>query len=404
LLPVLLGGSTPGERSHPLSKPRVDSEPSILFSHEDVAYEFIQSLGVGPHGETRMLARKRTPRSIEEEVILKCVGLPPGGPSAAAQRSRARLEEEVRLAAYLDHPAITRVHGLHAAEGALYTIVEHVRGPVLDDLLTLALERGRFFSEAFTLYVGARLAAALHHAHTRTDERGRPLGIVHRNISTASIRVTWAGEVKLADFGLARSQLAGRMATTRRRAWGPVFFTSPEALFGGEVDARSDLFAVGLVLLELATGRNLLDPGDTTTHELEQRLSERQRRRVQRVVAAAVEAGLEQGGEQAIWGAAAFTPEDMEKAAERLSAPLRAILRTVLRRVPAERIQTAEALEDALLARLAAVGPYGAREAVTEIEQTMTEAGEAMVAHELSDHPRSRFSSKERDQDAIATR
>jgi serine/threonine protein kinase len=245
-------------------------------------------------------------------------------------------------------------------------------------------------------------ARARSRTSTCTDAEGRPLGIVHRNLSTASIRVTWRGEVKLADFGLARSQLAGRMVTTQRRIWGPVFFASPEALFGGKVDARSDLFTVGLVLLELATGRNLLDPGDTTTRELEQRLAEKQRRRVRRVVAAALRAGLERGGEQAIWGAAAFTPEDVAKAAEKLSPPLQAILRQALRRKPEERFQSAEELEDALQARLAVLGPYGAHEAIAEVEQAMTDAGAAMVAHELGDRPRG--GSTRRSPDVISTR
>ncbi len=220
---------------------RHPKEPVILFTHEGTDYEYIAGHGLGQHGEALLIARKRTATSIGEQVILKSWALPATAMTAADRRVRARLEEEARLAAYLDHPAILRVQGPFEANGVLYTAVEHAPGIVLTDLITLAQERGQYPSEAFTLYLGAELAAALHHAHTRVDEHGMPLGIVHRNLTPETIRLTWEGTVKLGDFGLADSLLPGRLATTLLRAPRvPAFYTAPEVLLGARwVSGRS---------------------------------------------------------------------------------------------------------------------------------------------------------------------
>ncbi|HEX8703321.1 MAG TPA: protein kinase [Myxococcaceae bacterium] len=368
-----------------MSTVKPSSQPIILFTHEHISYELIQPLGLGPQGEALVLARKRTSRGIGELVLVKCLGKPGPGeaPSASSRHTRARLEEEVRLATYLDHPAIARVHGLHEAQGTLYAVVEHVPGVHLDDLLMLAQQRERYFSETFALYLGAGLASALHHAHTRRDEQGRPLGIVHRNLSTTSVGLTWSGEVRVADFGLAFSRLTGRQPTTARRPRLPVFFTAPEVLWGSAAEARSDLFSLGMVLLEFTTGRNLFDPPDKTPEQLSASLPAAEQARVSQVIRTLRRAGLDGSEEQAFWGAASFTPGDVARLTSRLAGPLKPILHRLLRRAPAERFQTAEELEKALRAGLREAGAYGAREALAEIDRALSDAGAALVEDEL---------------------
>jgi serine/threonine protein kinase len=358
--------------------------PLILFTHEGVAYEYLESLGVGPHGEALMHARQRTQASALEDVIVKHLALPPGEPSPQTLRIRARLEEEAQLAGYLRHRALVRVLFKLETADALYTVRELVRGPTLEDLVTLALEREKNFSEAFILHVGAELASALAHVHTREDEHGQPLGIVHRNITPSSIVFSWRGGVKLADFSLACSNLPGRRMTTKRQPRGPLFFTAPETLFDGKAEARSDLFALGLVLLELATGRHLYDPPHKNPKEVAQTLPARERRRVERAVQAAKEAGQDDTTRQALWGAAAFTREDVAQAAHGLSAPLTCLLDRLLRRAPEERLPTAAELEDALRARLEVVGPYDGAAAIAELRKAVAELGEALVAYEVT--------------------
>jgi len=358
--------------------------PVILFTHRDIAYERRQSMGLGPYGEALVLARKRTQDNILEEVLVKCVELPTGEPSPKTLLIRARLEEEARLSEYLRHRSLLRVLCVHETPQALYTVCEYFQGPTLDDLVTLALERAVPLTEAFIVYVGAELASALDHVHTCQDEHGQGLGIVHRNISLPSIGFTPNGGVKLADFSLAYSRLPGRRATTERRPRGSLFFTAPETLFEGTVDSRSDLFALGLVLLELANGRHLYDPAHKRASDLVAALTPPERKRVEREVRIALKAGYDDATQQALWGAATFTPADVEAAVEGLSLPLRSLLRQLLRRDPAERFQTAAELEAALRARLAVVGPYGSAEAVAEVQKAVADAASTVASHGAS--------------------
>jgi serine/threonine protein kinase len=359
-------------------------EPRILFTHQGISYEYRQSLGQGPNGEALVLARKRTSDNILEEVLVKYVEFPSGEPSAQALLTRARLEEEARLAEYLRHRALLRLLCVHETPQALYSVSECFQGPTLDDLVTLALERGKRFSEGFFLYVGAELASALDHVHTCQDEHGRGLGIVHRNISLPSIGFTWRGGVKLADFSLAYSKLPGRHVTTRREPRGPLFFTAPETLFAGEVDSRSDLFALGLVLLELATGRHLYDPAHKTVAEMEAALTPVERKHVDREMRAALKAGYDDCTQQALLGAATFTREDVALALHGLSMPMRALVERLLRRDPAERFQTAAELEAALRAQLAVVGLYDGARAVAEVEKAVAEVGDSLAVFKES--------------------
>lgn len=352
---------------------------TILFSAGQTAYEFMMELAAGNHGETVLLARKRTVEGPGGDVILKCVGLPEGQGSNV-EKTRARLEEEVRLATYLHHPGIARVHGVKRVEGTLYVIVECVDGNSLNTLSNVVPERITSFSDAFILHVGAEMAGALAHAHSRADENGKPLGIVHRAVDLERIWVTWGGQVKLTDFGLALSKLSGRIASTVRRPHGDAYYASPEALLGMPVDARSDLFQLGLALYELATGNHPLDPPDELPADVEERLSAKQIAKVEQAISEAKAAGLDDAAVASLISrAATYTPKELEQFVEKLTAPLRAPLRKMLQRNPAERYQTAEELEADLRAHLDRLGSYGAKEAAEEIGKVLTEAGEHLI-------------------------
>lgn len=363
--------------SHPPDARR--AEGVVLFTHGDTSYEFLRDLGEGRVGERVLLARTRTPRGLGACVVLKCVALPRAADMTEKYRlTRARLEEEVRLAKYLQHPRIARVHGLFELPHALCVALENVEGLTLNTLLSVAQACGRYYSEAFILYVGAEVAAALDHAHTRTDDAGLPLGIVNRDIHPARIRMGPHGEVRLTDFGVALSRLAGRLATSLPRPQGEVLYSAPEALLGEEVDARADLFSLGLTLLELATGRHLYDPGDLRIEDVEARLSKEEREQALAASVASMVTELPPFAEDAIWCAMAYRSEDVERAAEGLPVPLRDILHTLLRRDPAERFATAAELEQVLRARLARLGPYTGEDAVKEVQRALVEAGDRL--------------------------
>nr|WP_244982047.1 protein kinase [Corallococcus exercitus] len=351
---------------------------AILFVDDEWAYEFRDDLGEAHHGLSLFLARRRTlegnhPRG---KVLLKAVGRPSVEEGARVKRARAKLEEQVRLATYLQHPGILRVHGLRKTEGAWYVITDCPGGYHLNDLLTVVSECRRWFSPLFALYVGAQVASALEHAHTAKDEQGNPLGIVHRAIDLEHVFMDWDGTVQVADFGLALSNLPGRVATTMRRPLRGAHYSSPEMLLTGRVDARSDLYMLGLVMLELATGKSLLYPPDGVREEVKTALSRRARARVKRAIKRARLAGCDRATEEVIWRAATYTSEDVDAATAKLPEALRLPLRKLLHRSPSERYQTAGELAGEL--RRWHGEAYGKREVAAEIRRAIKGAGEAL--------------------------
>ncbi|RJS14715.1 serine/threonine protein kinase [Corallococcus sp. H22C18031201] len=364
-----------------------DSRPAgrvVLFTNGDTTYEFFRDLGEGRVGERILLAQTRTPKGLGDCVVLKCLPLPKEADTTEKhQRARARLEEEVRLAQYLQHPSIARVYGLFALENGLCVAMESVEGLSLNTLLAVAQARGRYFSEAFILYVGAEAAAALSYVHTCTDDAGIPLGIVNRDINPTRIRLGPHGEVRLTDFGVALSRLSGRLATSLPRPQGEVLYSAPEVLLGEGVDARADLFSLGLTLLEFATGRHLYDPSHLRIEEVEARLSTEERERVLAASVASLVTELPPFAEDAIWCAMAYRSGDIEHSARGLAVPLRDILHTLLCRDPSERFGTARELELVMRARLSALGPYTGADALKEVQTALGDVGDGLWDFEL---------------------
>ncbi|RKH78800.1 serine/threonine protein kinase [Corallococcus sp. AB045] len=347
----------------------------VLFTQGDTSYEFFRELGVGRLGERVLLAFVRTPQGLGDCVVLKCIPLPQGEELPESfQHTRTRLEEEVRLARYLQHPRIARVHGLVEMTHGLCVVMENLEGLSLNTLLSVAQARGRYFSESFVLYVGAEVAAALDYAHTRTDEAGLPLGIVNRDVNPGRIRLGPRGEVRMTDFGVALSVLTGRVATSFPRPQGEVLYAAPEALLGDAVDARADLFSLGLTLLEFATGRHLYDPGHLLAEGVEARLSQEEREKVLAASVSSLGLTLPPFAEDIIRCAMSYRSVDVERAAEGLSVPLRDILHTLLQPEPSERFATASELESLLRARLAQLPPYSGENAVKEVQLALAGA------------------------------
>jgi serine/threonine protein kinase len=351
---------------------------AILFSTGGFAYEFRENLGEAHHGLSLFLARRRTPEGHPRgKVLLKAIGLPSCTEGRSVYRARAKLEEQVRLATHLEHPGILRVHGLHKAESAWYVITDHPSGHSLEDLLAIVSECGRWFSPFFALYVGAEVAGALAHAHSAKDERGNPLGIVHRAIDLGHVFMDWKGKVQVSDFGLALSRLPGRISSTVRRPQGDTYFASPEMLLGSSVDARSDLFTLGLVMLELSTGKNLLDAPDGVPEAAKAALGPKRLARVKRAIKRARLAGCPPSMEEVIWRAATYTQEDVDAVTAKLPESLRLPLRKLLQRSPAARFQSAGALVAELNGWLG--GHFGMSKAAEELAGVAKDAGEVMV-------------------------
>ncbi|MFP2934064.1 serine/threonine protein kinase [Pyxidicoccus sp. 3LG] len=350
---------------------------TVLFSRGKSFYEMVEDLGPGHHGERVLVARRRVKGEAHGKVILKAVLMP--AVTAELKLARKRLEEEVKLASYLRHPNIARVYDMHKAQGALYVITECVTGCSLNTLAEVALTHQRRFPESFMLYVGAQVAGALAHAHTCRSDSGKPLNIVHRAMDPVRIRMSLAGEVKLTDFGLASARLPGQGSTRRPGPRDEVYWASPEALLGQPEDARSDLFTLGMVLVDFATGRHLLSAPTLLTRDLWELVPEGEREWLGFAIARVQD---EWGGvdpEDTILRAATFTPADVDAATQGLSEPTRAIFRKLLRREPAERYASALELQEDLSNVLRERGGYSAKNAADAIQAALRRAGEAMA-------------------------
>lgn len=164
--------------------------------------------------------------------------------------------DEARIASQLDHPNVVKILEVDHDEDVQWFAMELVLGENLAKLGERARKKKKPIAPAIAARVIAEAAEGVHHAHTRTDPRGRPLGIIHRDVTPPNVMVTDAGEVKVLDFGIAKA--FDRVARTEAGAFkGKVEYFSPEQILGGELDRRSDIFALGAVLFELLTGKKL---------------------------------------------------------------------------------------------------------------------------------------------------
>src|SRR5262245_2578754 len=169
--------------------------------------------------------------------------------------------DEARLSLHLQHANIVSIFDIGMAgekgNSSYFIVMEYVDGTHLKGLVESQRRQGRQLTVAQVLYIMMQVAAGLAYAHDFADpESGRPLGIVHRDISPPNILISKNGEVKLVDFGLAKatSQLE---STDPGVVKGKFSYLSPEAANGREVDKRADIFAVGILMYELLTGKRL---------------------------------------------------------------------------------------------------------------------------------------------------
>jgi serine/threonine-protein kinase len=166
--------------------------------------------------------------------------------------------DEARLSLFLQHANIVQVFDISKTpDNAYFLVMEYVDGCNLKALIERQKQKGRRTEVAHTIYVMMECCKALNYAHfLENPETNEPLGIVHRDISPPNILLSKNGEIKLVDFGLAKanSQIE---STDPGVVKGKFSYLSPEAASGLEVDHRADIFAVGIILWEMFTGRRL---------------------------------------------------------------------------------------------------------------------------------------------------
>jgi serine/threonine protein kinase len=165
--------------------------------------------------------------------------------------------EEAKMSARLAHPNIVQIFELGAVEGEYFISMEYVRGRDLADTMRAIWKTMGPPRPELVAYIGREACRALSYAHGVTDDMGRPLGMIHRDVSPSNIMLSYEGAVKLLDFGIAKALGEAPEITKSGTMKGKYAYMAPEQTDGDDVDHRIDIFSCGIVLHEVLTGRRL---------------------------------------------------------------------------------------------------------------------------------------------------
>ncbi len=224
-------------------------QPGSLVAGETLGkYEILERLAQGGMAEV-YLARAPGLEGFEKLVALKRI-LPH---LSHDDRLLGMFLKEARLAATLHHPNIVQVFEVGLSGGCYFFTMEYVDGVDVRTLLRRAEETGKPPPLEHAVAIAISAAAGLHHAHEQVGRDGRPLGIVHRDVSPSNLLVSHDGFLKVSDFGIAKAESEGHDTRTGTLK-GKFAYMSPEQCRSERLDRRSDVFSLGIVLYELTTG------------------------------------------------------------------------------------------------------------------------------------------------------
>ena len=247
-------------------------------------YTLVKKLATGGMAEI-WLARQRGLAGFNRFVVIKKILA-----HLAEQKTfREMFLDEARTCAVLSHPNIVQVYDLGKVEESYFIAMEFIAGENLAAIAWRGMKRSKPFPPFYAARVIADACKALHYAHHLKGTDGLPLQIVHRDISPQNVLVTYEGEVKVVDFGIAKAASKNEQTKTGMLK-GKFSYMSPEQCLGSSVDMRSDIFALGILLYELCTGKRLFK------HESELMILEMITKRsvvAPSQVAPAISAGLE---------------------------------------------------------------------------------------------------------------
>ena len=206
--------------------------------------ELYRAMITGVQGFEKLIAvKKLLPHlSVEEELVKSFI-------------------DEAKLAALLHHQNIVQIYDFGSVEKSYFIAMEYLFGKDLRDIMKKAKQHEPPLSLEYALYILSRVSAGLHYAHNLKDFQGKPLSIIHRDISPQNIFITYEGDVKIVDFGIAKAATQSTM-TQVGMIKGKVAYMSPEQADGKVIDYRSDIFSLGIILYELVTGEKMFT-GDT---------------------------------------------------------------------------------------------------------------------------------------------
>ncbi len=214
-------------------------------------YQVSQCIGRGGMAEV-FLARQESIGGFEKLVALKRIY-----PHLIHDESFIEMFlSEARIAASLQHPNVVQILDIQDDEDGLFIVMEYLAGESVFQILKMLSERELTVPPEMVCRIGADVASGLHMAHMASDSEGVPRPVVHRDVTPSNILVSFSGEVKVLDFGVAKA--AKRQVTTDKGVLkGKTPYLTPEQIAGESVDARADVFQLGIVLHEMLTGRQL---------------------------------------------------------------------------------------------------------------------------------------------------
>jgi serine/threonine protein kinase/sugar lactone lactonase YvrE len=213
--------------------------------------ELFLAVRLGPEGFERLAAIKRIHKhlSLQRDFIDMFV-------------------QEAKVAALLSHPNIVHIYDLGGEEETYYIAMEYVSGKDLGDVTRRWRELDKIWPPEQAAFAVSKVCAGLDYAHKKKDLKGNDLNLVHRDISPQNILISYDGEVKLVDFGIAKAATQSTVTQTGVLK-GKVAYMSPEQAWGSTVDRRSDIFSIGIVSYEMLTGQRLFK-GNSDLNTLEQ--------------------------------------------------------------------------------------------------------------------------------------
>jgi serine/threonine protein kinase len=166
--------------------------------------------------------------------------------------------DEAKLAAFLQHPNIVQIYDFGSVNSTYYIAMEYLYGKDLKLITERYKQRGLPLSIENALYIATQVCAGLDYAHKLKDLRGNPLNIIHRDIGPHNIFITYDGQVKIIDFGIAKAAIQNTK-TQDGSIKGKIAYMSPEQALGEQIDHRSDIFAMGILLYELVTHKRMFE-------------------------------------------------------------------------------------------------------------------------------------------------
>ena len=214
-------------------------------------YVLLGRLGAGGMGKI-YLAHAPGPAGIEKLLVVKRLHSHLTNDPVLV----ASFLDEARLSMALNHPNIVHTYDVGDVDGRYFMVMEYIEGQNIGVVLRMAKRSGDYPTSSTWAGIFLSVLDGLHAAHTARDARGRALEIIHRDVSPQNILLTYEGQTKLVDFGIAKAAMRVN-ETDAGTLKGKYAYMSPEQIRGEVLDARSDVFAAGIVLWEMLAGRRL---------------------------------------------------------------------------------------------------------------------------------------------------